>query len=96
MEKNIVLSRVFSLKEAAFFLRTGIWRVRKSDVGILKWIVIRALRIVLLTLRGFVIYAAVSTAFWRYRQYHIRYPKEGKEEAHREMMILADEVQGAG
>ncbi|MDF1525077.1 MAG: YhjD/YihY/BrkB family envelope integrity protein [bacterium] len=37
-----------------FFLKTGVWRVRKSDVSILTWFFIKVLRILLLTFRGFV------------------------------------------
>ena len=36
------------------FLRTGIWRIRRADVSTVTWLLIRALRIILLTFRGFV------------------------------------------
>src|SRR5680860_1366394 len=36
------------------FLKTGIWRVRRVDVSHVTWILIKILRIILLTFRGFV------------------------------------------
>lgn len=43
-----------SFKKVLIFLRTGIWRIRRSDVPTLTWFLIRILRIILLTFRGFV------------------------------------------
>jgi homoserine kinase type II len=37
-------------------------------------------------------YGAVATAFWRYRQYNVRFPDIGKNNAHEEMRNLADQV----
>lgn len=37
-------------------------------------------------------YAAAATAFWRFRQYHIRRPDVKRAEAHLEMQALADQV----
>jgi len=54
MKKKPLLPKWVSLGEILFFLKTGIWRIRKDDVRTPKWIAIRALRIILLTLRGFV------------------------------------------
>ena len=42
------------LKGVCFFLKTGIWRVQRSEVGTPLWYGVKILRIVLLTLRGFV------------------------------------------
>ena len=44
----------FSFKRFLAFLKTGIWRVREGDVPSLTWFLIRVLRIILLTFRGFV------------------------------------------
>lgn len=46
--------RKISLKSVLAFLRTGIWRIRRADVSTVTWFLIRALRIILLTFRGFV------------------------------------------
>lgn len=43
-----------SLPRILNFLKTGIWRIRRSDVPPLTWFLVRVLRIVLLTFRGFV------------------------------------------
>ena len=43
-----------SLKSTVSFLKTGIWRIRKSDVTYATWFLIKVLRIILLTFRGFV------------------------------------------
>ena len=43
-----------SLGSALSFLKTGIWRVRRVDVSHVTWILIKILRIILLTFRGFV------------------------------------------
>jgi membrane protein len=43
-----------SLRSYLSFLKTGIWRVRRNDVSPLTWFLIKVLRIILLTLRGFV------------------------------------------
>lgn len=37
-------------------------------------------------------YAAIATAFWRFRQYHLRNPAEDKKTAHAEMKQLADDL----
>ena len=37
-------------------------------------------------------YAAIGTAFWRFRQYYIRNPDDDQSEAHLEMQVLADQV----
>jgi homoserine kinase type II len=37
-------------------------------------------------------YAATATAFWRFRQYHIRHPDPERAEAYLEMQALADHV----
>lgn len=37
-------------------------------------------------------YGAIATAFWRYRQYNIRFPHIGKSLAHEEMSKLADRI----
>jgi len=37
-------------------------------------------------------YAAIATAFWRFRQYHARNPIKEKADAHLEMKLLADQV----
>lgn len=39
-----------------------------------------------------IIYGAVATSFWRYRQFNILYPNVGKNDAHLEMVNLADQV----
>jgi len=49
-----MVPKSFSIRGVLFFLKTGIWRIRKRDVGALPWFGIKGLRIVLLTLRGFV------------------------------------------
>jgi len=43
-----------SLRSYLSFLKTGIWRIRQNDVAPLTWFLIKVLRIILLTLRGFV------------------------------------------
>ena len=43
-----------SLKSIITFLKTGIWRVREGDVSPVTWFLIKVLRIILLTFRGFV------------------------------------------
>lgn len=43
-----------SLEGALAFLRTGIWRIRKGDAPPLTWFLIRVLRILILTFRGFI------------------------------------------
>jgi membrane protein len=47
-------NREIDLKGILFFLKTGIWRIRKSDVSVVTWFMIKVLRIILLTFRGFV------------------------------------------
>ena len=37
-------------------------------------------------------YGAIATAFWRYRQYNIRFPNIGKNHSHEEMRDLADQI----
>ena len=37
-----------------FFLKTGIWRIRRDDIGRPTWYGVKILRIILLTFRGFV------------------------------------------
>jgi homoserine kinase type II len=37
-------------------------------------------------------YAATATAFWRYRQFNIRFPNIGSDSLYREMSSLADQV----
>ncbi len=54
MNEETTGPNAWSLKRILFFLKTGIWRVRKNDVGFFTWFGIRVLRVVLLTLRGFV------------------------------------------
>ena len=44
----------FTIKTLLLFLRTGIWRIRRHDVPPVVWFLIRVLRIILLTFRGFV------------------------------------------
>lgn len=43
-----------SFRSVLAFLKTGIWRIRRGDVPPLTWFLIRVLRIILLTFRGFV------------------------------------------
>ena len=43
-----------SLKSVITFLKTGIWRIREGDVSPVTWFLIKVLRIILLTFRGFV------------------------------------------
>jgi membrane protein len=43
-----------SFQRVIAFLKTGIWRIRQGNVSPVTWFLIRALRIILLTLRGFV------------------------------------------
>ncbi|WDP85182.1 MAG: phosphotransferase [Desulfobacter sp.] len=40
----------------------------------------------------FMIYAAVSAAFWRFRQYNIRYPDQEKKNNYKELAELADQI----
>jgi membrane protein len=54
MEDEKTARDSFSVKNVLFFLKTGIWRIRRHEVGALLWFGIKGLRIVLLTLRGFV------------------------------------------
>lgn len=54
MKDEKMVPKQFSIRNILFFLKTGIWRIRRDNVGTLPWIGIRGLRIVLLTLRGFV------------------------------------------
>lgn len=37
-------------------------------------------------------YGAIATAFWRYRQYNIRFPNIGKNHSYEEMRCLADQI----
>ena len=37
-------------------------------------------------------YGAIATAFWRYRQYNIRFPNIGKNHSYEEMRFLADQI----
>lgn len=46
--------REVNLGRMVSFLRTGIWRVRREEVTSATWVGVKALRILLLTLRGFV------------------------------------------
>jgi len=48
VKEKITSKRVFA------FLKTGIWRIRKGDVSDVTWVLIKILRIILLTFRGFV------------------------------------------
>lgn len=43
-------------------------------------------------LKVFMEYAAVAGAFWRFRQYHVRYPSEDMSETYTELSALADQV----
>jgi len=43
-----------SLKSVITFLKTGIWRIGEGDVSPVTWFLIKVLRIILLTFRGFV------------------------------------------
>jgi membrane protein len=47
-------SHSFSARSVLFFLKTGVWRIRKNEVGPITWFGTRVMRIALLTLRGFV------------------------------------------
>lgn len=38
----------------------------------------------------FLVYAATATAFWRFRQYNLRYPNLNLKDSHKEMAALAD------
>ena len=42
------------LKDILFFLKTGVWRIRKDDVPAVTWFGVKILRILLLTFRGFI------------------------------------------
>ena len=44
----------YSTRSILSFLDTGIWRIRRDDVPSLTWYLIKVLRIILLTFRGFV------------------------------------------
>jgi homoserine kinase type II len=44
------------------------------------------------TLKTFVVYAAVATSFWRFRQYHLRRPEPRFYDEHVEMQTLADTI----
>ncbi len=39
-----------------------------------------------------IIYGAVATSFWRFRQFNIIYPDAGKNHVYTEMMNLANQV----
>ncbi|MBN2720456.1 MAG: YihY family inner membrane protein [Proteobacteria bacterium] len=54
MNENPSSLKKFSFQDLLSFLKTGIWRIRKGETGFFRWIGVRALRIILLTLRGFV------------------------------------------
>ena len=43
-------------------------------------------------LKVFMEYAAVAGSFWRFRQYHIRYPSAAMSETYKELAALADQV----
>jgi membrane protein len=43
-----------SFNSVLTFLKTGVWRIRKGDVPAVTWFLIKVLRILLLTFRGFV------------------------------------------
>ena len=43
-----------SFRSIITFLKTGIWRIREGDVSPVTWFLIKVLRIILLTFRGFV------------------------------------------
>lgn len=45
--------KLFSTKSILAFLNTGIWRIRNDDVPSVTWFLIKVLRIILLTFRGF-------------------------------------------
>lgn len=42
----------------------------------------------------FFVYAATAAAFWRFRQYNLRYPDSGLADYYKELAALADEAQG--
>jgi homoserine kinase type II len=44
------------------------------------------------SLHVFVVYAAVATSFWRFRQYHLRRPEPRLYDKHVEMQTLADTI----
>ena len=44
------------------------------------------------TLKGFAVYAAVATSFWRFRHYHMRRPEPQFYNKHVEMQTLADTI----
>ncbi len=43
-------------------------------------------------LRAFIVYAAVTTAFWRFRQFNLVYPSDHSKESYREMVHIADQA----
>jgi homoserine kinase type II len=45
-------------------------------------------------LKAFVVYAAVATSFWRFRQYHLCRPEPQFYDKHVEMQTLADTISG--
>lgn len=44
------------------------------------------------SLKTFMVYAAVATAFWRFRQYHLYRPEPRNCDKHLEMQMLADRI----
>ena len=46
--------------------------------------------------RVFLVYAATAAAFWRFRQYNVRYPDLDKKDSYKELADLADQVRGMG
>lgn len=44
-------------------------------------------------LKPFVVYAAATSSFWRFRQYNIYYPGTGKAESYKELSGVADAIQ---
>lgn len=47
-------------------------------------------------LAGYTVYAAVATAFWRFRQFNLRHPGHVKRERYREMWEVAEWVRSLG
>lgn len=45
-------------------------------------------------LQQHIVYAAAATSFWRYRQFNLIHPHEGKNAVYLEMMNLAEQVDG--
>jgi membrane protein len=52
--RAIIVKEKVSFKGVLAFLKTGIWRIRRGDVSPVIWFLIRVLRIILLTFRGFI------------------------------------------